>query len=1746
LTAISVIGMIANTPGRMMRARPQVSVRRDRDERPGSLAGSAHHADLEPAGVNVIPVPAIGHAFGELAVVSETRAEDAESEAERDEPVAATPVANALVQRAPDPDASNAGAPPPSTPGAEPPPGDPLNGGTAAAGSTTITIASATRSVSAGTLSELWDVLTRSGTREAASVQPKLAPPPQYEYSSDDRVTKATVTVVEHKEMPVWKEADTQCPPIKNEWTRVLGVLEAHENKHIDIDKSHYANVHMKLVGKKREDAWAAMDAAVASADAANHVYDTQSQNGAAEGAKLNTAVQCAPEKVKGAASNSEDQGNVSTIGSFLGGLMPKLAVGAVDDPLEREADAAADRVMRGEPASARRDASAVVQRCTGPGQCECDNCKKKEEEVPAAGGTVRRDAQADGASSNGEFSDAALGRVDAAVRSGGRPLDDGARADMETHLGHDFSRVRIHDDASAAESASMVRARAYTLGSDIVFARGEYAPGTTAGRRLLAHELTHVVQQGMSPPALRRDPAPAPTPAAGAKPSAVDNVVNALKTALREHTNGARDAALRVCMEAGGKFDEVAAAWKASPGGDLLKSAQQLGRGTADGARVYAYLRFGELRLADKLFFAGIDAGTDKETIWRLLPAVNQSLAKTDSDFTESYSKSGGTAFGEHYTKTAKLPDGKTDNHIAGFLKEEADTPAEAVKFSALVAFGKLRPVDEIKMAIESVHLLATDIMAALDLVAKETPPGTKPEVEALYKASYDEDLLTRLKPQLGEQSDNFKKADKILKGEWTPKNRILWACEGVGTNMKEIWAALDDASKGGQLAPLKAEWDKKEGIYPVIMGELQIFESDRKRIQAILANESDMMSRLAQLGLDIDDTKGVLKAALERDDVYASFKPAWAKREEKFYKDFTQDGKRGTVWGDAIADAKFAGALDAAIGVNSEEGVARLLGDAKRTDAERKAVRDNPETMASLRKFDSYKSRLEMLLAPRDDLRARADFLRARFEHEAMSGAGLGASAASAYAFEDEYRALDVGLSKVKDPHNLTPDERKKLDPALKGTEEALESFIRVRDEMDAVAVQVAGVVGGLLATAATGGAAGPMVASLLARTSLAQGAASIASVWVVKGERITGAEGLRAFASGAAGAAAGAWAAAPIMKALSPEMAEAIKSGSREVAEQVATKQFSGTGLGVMKSVAEGGISGAAGSAVESASQQDTWRLGFVEGLKKVLDDSARAALAGAAMSGGMSAADYLKVSLFGGSQGSSGSAASPDATQAAAPPARVEPSHVERAKTILQSGSEITFERWQKEILPAFGGHAPVAREALGLARRQMLQAAAAELNPVLQAKGVELRVPEHVPFDRPVALELVPLEQSTTTATGGTARTAEAQTAALEEAAAEVHKKLGSSEASAGINVRSGPTSKSTEKNVLWEVQYKLRANGETHELKLLADGRLIRCSAHCEELALRVHSQVKGYRDLLKGTQNEAEAQLTDLEGKASKVAEDAKKEVVKARMNRGEPGPEADVSKGLEERATEVDNKLADIVKEAAPVLKEQVRGKLDRTDQAAFDVIEKAHGIEKALHVFSSPLGERGPGGFGRRIRRNIDGPASLGDVERIATAAGVKFPDPPPDIRIRLNAGLKDSMLAKYRDPIQPDPKKTYTMKELLLQQWHDESEGLSTPRLEDTIKKRDLDKSFPAIVIDLHPAALESNEAIAAALGHELHEINGLVKEFKGGDSTVNGARLIDLIGGASGGTLHVEASALEVNYIDAVRAGPAKK
>ncbi len=170
--------------------------------------------------------------------------------------------------------------------------------------------------------------------------------------------------------------------------------------------------------------------------------------------------------------------------------LQTKLLVGAVNDPLEQEADRAADAAMRAGAATQAGGAAPVLSAAPAAVNRKCAACAAEEQETAAG----RVQAKPAGAVPAGE---AAPPIVHAVLGRPGRALDAGARGFLEPGFGRGVADIRVHDDAEAARSAAAVGARAYTVGRNIVFGAGEYRPDAPAGRWLLAHEAAHTVQQG-------------------------------------------------------------------------------------------------------------------------------------------------------------------------------------------------------------------------------------------------------------------------------------------------------------------------------------------------------------------------------------------------------------------------------------------------------------------------------------------------------------------------------------------------------------------------------------------------------------------------------------------------------------------------------------------------------------------------------------------------------------------------------------------------------------------------------------------------------------------------------------------------------------------------------------------------------------------------------------------------------------------------------------------------------------------------------------------------------------------------------------------------------------------------------------------------------------------------------------------------------------------------------------------------
>ena len=187
--------------------------------------------------------------------------------------------------------------------------------------------------------------------------------------------------------------------------------------------------------------------------------------------------------------------------------LQASLRVGNSDSPLEREADEVAGRIVGQGQGPASLAAPAAIARSVSE----------------STGADVGAGRQAGTAPAE------ALG----ALEGGGAPLPDSERAYFEPRLGHSFAGVRIHTGAGTGAAATRLGARAFTHGSDVAFAPGEYAPQSERGRRLLAHELVHVVQQSQRATSdVQRDLAtPPPVVAPAAQP---DLTPEQIQSALR------------------------------------------------------------------------------------------------------------------------------------------------------------------------------------------------------------------------------------------------------------------------------------------------------------------------------------------------------------------------------------------------------------------------------------------------------------------------------------------------------------------------------------------------------------------------------------------------------------------------------------------------------------------------------------------------------------------------------------------------------------------------------------------------------------------------------------------------------------------------------------------------------------------------------------------------------------------------------------------------------------------------------------------------------------------------------------------------------------------------------------------------------------------------------------------------------------------------------------------------------------
>ncbi|MCR8557636.1 DUF4157 domain-containing protein [Mucilaginibacter sp. BJC16-A38] len=174
--------------------------------------------------------------------------------------------------------------------------------------------------------------------------------------------------------------------------------------------------------------------------------------------------------------------------------FQPRLSINQPNDVYEQEADAMADKVMRmADPAVGQ---TSFFKPANNSLQRKCSTCEEDQK--------IQRMENSENGSTGNNGLDSYVG----SLNSSGQSLPESCRQFFEPRFGHDFSNVKLHTDSVAAKSAQSINALAYTTGNNIVFNSGQYSPDSDNGKKLMAHELTHVVQQSGGTKSIQKAPA--------------------------------------------------------------------------------------------------------------------------------------------------------------------------------------------------------------------------------------------------------------------------------------------------------------------------------------------------------------------------------------------------------------------------------------------------------------------------------------------------------------------------------------------------------------------------------------------------------------------------------------------------------------------------------------------------------------------------------------------------------------------------------------------------------------------------------------------------------------------------------------------------------------------------------------------------------------------------------------------------------------------------------------------------------------------------------------------------------------------------------------------------------------------------------------------------------------------------------------------------------------------------------------
>jgi hypothetical protein len=884
-------------------------------------------------------------------------------------------------------------------------------------------------------------------------------------------------------------------------------------------------------------------------------------------------------------------------------GIQTKLEVSEPGDPDEEEADRIADLVTR---------------------MAEGQQKPRVSRKESTGGGRVA----------------ASPGVVDV-TRSGGQPLDDATRAFMEPRFGFDFSQVRVHAGGAAADAASSVDARAYTLHEHIVFGEGRYRPQDSAGRHLLAHELAHVVQQREADPTGGRVQRKDEEDPKKERLSRLRNHLHERGALTGTKAIWGPEALYEWAFKHKDQLTEIdgdyTKEYKISVHDDVFAT-----QSVEVAVRAWAYFKHGTMRLADKLFFSLYGTDFDLETMRRVLAKIpSGEFDKAEDVFRAEF----GTYF---QTIGARVLPNNKFSMIAGVLDSKTlQWKKTAIELRALMAFGEFRPADQLNAELEG-STLSVSWENVLNIIQKA------PDKEALkkqYKDSYTKDLTVEVglfspddPADLGllDNKHKYLAAVILAKGSVSLSERIRVALK-FKDDMSVVWSYLESAS------PDELKKAREERIDNQYLSEMSA--EDQERLKALLAENPTAIQKLK--GAGADDKEGVLKILKKATGPdRALFADALKKGKETTgdpFVDFLAK-KLGGDFADLeiILTKSVEDRLRYAMrgAVSDDEDYVYDLIERHATDADRVAIlKQSPSEPSNVhglmkkcldgKEFVKVETLLLRVGADAMDPAERARLVR-DLGADAVLNSGLASMTQSATALSDENRELGWAIDAVgpKSPGAAETADLNAKSGAVLG---ATDSLQKTAETVTDVAAQIAGVAVGLVITYFTAGAGVESIAlaveafrSVAVRTAvaaIAKGSAKVVINAVAKGGNfeVLGAAGADAFVTGVVEG---------ITDVIGPSVARGLVSDAYKaqmIMEGRAAAEKAWAAQPKIRQVTAAMVAGGGGagltSMAEAAGQDQTWKQGLGDGVLHVLAKTGQGAATGGAQAAGIEIASPL---------------------------------------------------------------------------------------------------------------------------------------------------------------------------------------------------------------------------------------------------------------------------------------------------------------------------------------------------------------------------------------------------------------------------------------------------------------------------------------------------------------------------------------